>query len=116
MPTKTWKTVELKLAKILGGQRRGADFRDKFSGGGKSDIILDGFSIEVKHGKKMGWSLLLHALAQADINKDHEDDIPVAILHPEGMKYEDSLVTLKLSDFAKLIQSNEEPAALKIVL
>lgn len=111
-PTTTWKSAERKIAEILGGQRRGADFRN-LRGGGKSDIILPGFSVEVKHGKRMGWSLLTGALAQAETNREFPDDVPVAILHPERTPYENSYVILRLSDFTKMLQESPKFKELK---
>ena len=105
MPTKTWKTVERKVAGFFpGAQRRGADFRQKFRSGGKNDLIVNRFSVEIKHRKTVSWSMILAAIEQAVEAKENQDDIPVAVIHQEGQEYKDSVVFLRLEDFGKLIQ------------
>lgn len=116
MPTKTWKSIELKVAEYVGGKRRGADFRDKYSGGGKSDIILQGYSIEVKHSRRPTYGLMKGALEQANTNKE-EGEIPIAIIHKEGTGIEDCLVIISMQTLLGIIQkdvtTSEAPTDLK---
>jgi len=98
--TNTWKSVELRIAAILGGKRRGADTRS--DNAGKSDIIKPGWSVEVKHSKKPSFGLMLEAIDQAERNRPKPDDIPIAVIHKERQEYADSLVVMRLSTFSEL--------------
>jgi hypothetical protein len=99
MPPKTWKKTELEYARRLGGERRGAFVSDGF--GGKTDIILDGYAIEVKLSKKPNFGLMVNALKQAENNGD-EGDIPLAIIKKVGDRYDDGLVVMRFVEFEKL--------------
>jgi len=99
-PPKTWKHVEAEIARFWpGAKRRGADYGDK--NGGKNDILTSGWSIEVKHSRRPTWGLMTGAVAQAENNRDQPGDIPVAVIHPEGARYEDSLVVMSLREFSR---------------
>lgn len=99
MPTKTWKSVEAKIAAFWGGSRRGADYKKK-EGGGKNDVVgAPGWSIEIKHSKRPTFGLMVCAVAQAEANRDSEDEIPIAVIHKEGVQYKDSLVIMRLETF-----------------
>lgn len=104
-PSKTWKSVELKIARMIPGwKRRGADFGGRLSGG-HTDIIADGFAVEVKHTKRPTWGLINSALAQAADNADDNDDMPVAIIHKAGDEYKNSLVFMTMETFAEIVRS-----------
>lgn len=92
---KTWKSVEAKIANYFGGQRRGADFRNRFSAGGKNDVIgAEGWSIEIKHSSNPTYSLMAKALQQATNAKESDDEIPIVIVHPKGWDYDKSIVVV----------------------
>lgn len=100
-PPTTWKSVEAKIAAYWGGKRRGADFKKRTGPGGKNDVVdVPGWSIEVKHNKRPTWGLMVSAVSQAIGAKEQSDDIPVAVVHKLGDDYGNSLVIMRLSDFA----------------
>lgn len=105
MADKPWKQFERWIAKEVGGERRGADFTDPF-GRGKSDVILDGWSIECKLLKSPGWSHCEKAWKQASLSahiSSHKNpkptEIPVAFTAKVGSPYKNSTATIKLKDF-----------------
>lgn len=102
-PTKTWKKAELVIANYFGGQRRGADFRRGDTG--KNDVILPGWSIEIKHNKKPSLSLCKNAVNQATKSKENYLDIPVAVIHRAGDPYADSVVVMDFSEFSSLFMN-----------
>jgi hypothetical protein len=98
MSDKTWKKAERKIAEYWpGARRRGADFRGENAG--KSDLIMPGYSIEVKHSSRPTFGLMKTAVEQAELNQEKPDDIPVAVIHKKGEKYDDSLVIMTLKKF-----------------
>lgn len=100
-PTSTWKNAEREIAKWFpNGRRRGPDFKGE-SNAGKTDIVSDGWAIEVKHFKSPNWSRIVEAFKQAVTNKLNENDIPVAIIHKAGTPYKESLVVMTLEEFSK---------------
>lgn len=101
MSDKTWKATERKIAELLGGKRRGSDFRGDT--GGKTDIILPGFAIEVKQSKRPTFGLMVSAIEQAIRNREKPTDVSFAVIHKEGVEYKDSLVIMKLDEFIKQV-------------
>lgn len=106
--TDTWKKCEKEIAALLGGKRRGASFIHEKTDGtheivGNTDVILDGFAVEVKHSRRPTWALIRGALTQAGENKTHSADLPVAIIHKERDRYDDSLVIISIETFKALI-------------
>lgn len=100
MPPSTWKSIERKIANLFGGQRRGADYRNRFGSGGKNDITgVPGFSIEVKHAKSPTYGLIQSAVKQAKDNRDDQGDLPLAIIHKAYSKIGDSLVFVEIQDY-----------------
>lgn len=97
MPDKPWKQFERWIAKEVGGERRGADFVDRF-GRGKSDVILNGWSIECKLLKNPGWSHCEKAWEQASLSAQ-KFEIPVAFTAKAGSPYKNATATMKLRDF-----------------
>ena len=101
-PTKTWKSIEAKVAAYFGLVRRGADYGDR--NGGKNDAKNpDGtesetWSLEIKHGKRITYQLALDAIRQAERACTGTQE-PVAVLHREGEKIADSLVVQRLATF-----------------
>lgn len=100
-PTKTWKNAERKVLQYWGAKRRGAHTGQGFAGSGLPDNNddLKGWSIEIKHSKRPTFGLMQAAVVQARTNRIKPNDIPVAVVHKEGMEYGDSLVVMSLSDF-----------------
>jgi hypothetical protein len=68
--------------------------------GSAPDIKHPLYALEVKHGKQIP-ALLVKALKQA-VASVRGNQIPMVIMHPEGAKYEDSLVIIYLRDLDTL--------------
>ena len=92
---KDWKACERKVAALLGGRRIPVSGRGR---GDNPDIHHELFSIEVKSRKTIpAW--LEDAMRQAEASvKDGR--LPVVVLHQDRAPYAESLVVLRLSDFA----------------
>lgn len=111
MARKTWKNAESEIAEFYGSRRRGADTSIDNAGEtfsdlkrkGKSDILYPGASIEVKHGKHIGYGLLWDAVTQAIRNKTTEYEIAVAHIHKKNMMYRDCWTGLPIEDFDRLV-------------
>lgn len=96
-PPASWKAFELRIAKCLGGKRRGAYVSDGKRG--KSDIIKDGWSIECKFLGRPAYQQMKDACLQAERNAENELDIPIAIVKKKGERDKDSLVIMRLETF-----------------
>lgn len=106
MADKTWKAAERAISKWFpGSKRRGADFGD--TRGGKSDLVYPGYSIEIKHSARPTIGLMQAAVSQAERNREHASDIPLAVIHPKGHGYGDSLVVMRLSTFSEFFINSE---------
>lgn len=104
MADKLWKSAERKIASLLGGQRVPITGRQR---GSAPDIAHPTLSLEVKHRENFpAW--LLEALDQAEQSMVSESQIPLAILHQKGMKYEDCLAVMRLSDLIKLMEEKHD--------
>ena len=92
---KDWKACERKVAALLGGRRIPVSGRGR---GDNPDIHHELFSIEVKSRKTIpAW--LEDAMRQAEaLAKDER--LPVVVLHQDRTPYAESLVVLRLEDFA----------------
>ncbi len=96
-PTSTWKSVERRVAKALGGVRMGP-------GGDRADVRTTWLCVEVKQRKVLpDW--LTKALAQAR-KYARPEQLPIAVLHEAGAH--DSLVVMSLKDFQEWFGSKEE--------
>ena len=92
---KDWKQAERRIAKLLGGRRIPVTGRQR---GDVPDIEHDALSIEVKSRKALpAW--LLGALNQAQAASKN-GKVPVVVLHQDRAPYAESLVVLRLEDFA----------------
>ena len=92
---KDWKQAERRVAEILGGRRIPITGRQR---GDVPDIEHDALSIEVKSRKALpAW--LLGALSQAQAATKN-GKVPVVVLHQDRAPYAESLVMLRLEDFA----------------
>lgn len=98
-PTATWKAAERKIAEMIGGRRRGPDYRGENAG--KTDIVLKGWAVEVKHLATPIWSRIVAAVKQASRDRGHPDDIPVAIIHKAGTPYSECLVVMDINTFVE---------------
>ena len=97
----TWKALERKVAKLLGGAR------NPLSGGAsrhtRGDVIHDTLYVECKLRKRMAaWSLF----RETEILAKREGKMPVVVLKEKGKKGE--LVVLRLTDFVELIKNAKE--------
>lgn len=107
MTDTAWKAFERRIAAVFGGTRRGAYTGNGRSG--KSDIIIDGWSVECKLLSKPSFQDLLNAALQAERNMESERDIPVAIVKRKRDLDANALVVLRLETFrAWFIGAGEE--------
>ena len=92
----TWKHVERQIAAILGGERVPVTGRQR---GSAPDIEHPWLSLEVKHRKALpAW--MLDAMNQADASNDGTQ-LSAAVFHMKQMKYQDSVVMVRLTDFVE---------------
>ena len=96
MSDKSWKAWERRVAKMFGGERRGADYRS--ASGGKNDIIKEGWSIEVKLLSRPSFGQMSAAFDQA-VEASEPGDIPIAIIKKKFDLDENALVVMKLGEF-----------------
>ena len=96
MSDKSWKAWERRVAKMFGGERRGADYRS--ANGGKNDIIKEGWSIEVKLLSRPSFGQMSAAFDQA-VEASEPGDIPIAIIKKKFDLDENALVVMKLGEF-----------------
>jgi hypothetical protein len=90
MSNRLWKVSELKVSKLLGGQRAGAVGREG------ADVIHPHLSVEVKERRRLpDW--LLHAMAQAVGAADGR--LPMVVLHRAGDRYDDAMVIIRMRDW-----------------
>ncbi len=99
----TWKSVERSIARLFGGRRTGprgiavADVADH--------RYQSWLAIEIKHRKKLPqW--ILDALKQAELAAG-EHKLAMVVLHERRMRYKDSLVVLRLSDWIDWFEGND---------
>jgi len=97
MPDKSWKAWERVVARIFGGIRRGAYTGS--GGTGKSDVIVDGWSIECKLLSRPTYQQMVNACLQAEANAENPKDIPVAVVKKKYAKTGDALVIMRLEKF-----------------
>jgi truncated hemoglobin YjbI len=89
----TWKSVERRIAALLGGVRVPVSGRQR---GDSPDIAHDVFSIEVKHRET--WPDWLHdAMNQAE-ESQKDGQIPLVILHQKSQKFDQSYAIMRLCD------------------
>lgn len=99
VPDKSWKAWERRCAKLFpNGRRRGADTRGE--DGGKSDIICDGWSPEVKLLSRPSFSDLLSAARQAERNAQPLQ-VPIAVVKRKHDPDSDALVVMRWQTFAE---------------
>lgn len=92
--TNTWKAVERSIASLIGGKRVPVSGRQR---GESPDIAHNWLSIEVKHRRKLPkW---IHDALDQAIKSVRGNQLPVAILHQKGQRFNDAFVVVRLSDF-----------------
>ena len=92
---KDWKACERRVAELLGGKRVPVSGRTR---GDCPDIEHPTPSIECKSRKKLPiW--IENAMRQAEASA-RDGRLPVVVLHQDHRPYTESLVLLRLSDFA----------------
>jgi|GEM_PF-1540910 len=105
---RSWKALERKVARLLGGRRAGN------TGMPSPDVLHPLFSVEVKYRQRLP-SLLSAGMAQA---KRAEGKIPLLILKQRGQRGEYAVLEfqdlLTLLGSAGLNQQQEEPNELSI--
>ena len=96
---KSWKTCERQIAVLLGGRRVPVTGRSR---GDAPDVEHPTLSVEVKSRKRIpAW--LEEAMAQAEAAAK-QPQLPIAVLHQDGRRYQDALVVLRLKDFYKRLE------------
>ena len=96
---KDWKACERRIAELLGGRRVPVTGRQR---GDAPDIEHEALSIEVKSRKALpAW--LMGALEQAQ-TASKNGKMPVVVLHQDHRPYTESLILLRLSDFADYLK------------
>lgn len=97
MSDKSWKAWERRVATIFGGKRRGAYTGDGNTG--KTDIIVDGWGVEVKLLSRPTYQQMFDACTQAETNREKDTDIPIAVVKKKGARDNDALVIMRLEQF-----------------
>lgn len=108
--TDTWKSAEREIAKRLDpmvdlSREDGEPLVERVPVTGRTmgsapDIKHPWFGLEVKHGKSIPvFFTKAYKQAKAAVRKDQ---IPVVVFHPEGWRYDDCLVMVRLGDLPKL--------------
>ncbi len=96
---KDWKSCERKVATLLGGRRIPVSDRGR---GDAPDVEHKCLSVEVKSRKTIpAW--LEDAMRQAEASAK-DGRLPVVVLHQDHRGYTESLVLLRLSDFADYLK------------
>ena len=103
----SWKRVEREVAKTLGGERVPVPGRAR---GSEPDIEHSLFAIEVKTVKTID-ARTKKAFAQADAARDYckkktgKSKISLVVEHQDRTDYGDSVVKIRLKDFAELVET-----------
>jgi hypothetical protein len=65
----------------------------------KDSTVVPFFSVEVKHRKELpDW--MMEAMSQAVASMRNDTQLPLVVFHQKGQEYKDSVVMLRLKDFA----------------
>ena len=98
-PDKPWKAFERRVAKSIGGRRRGTDHTDSYE-----DVEHSIFSVECKLLAKVSYADFLAAAKQSERNAP-KDKIPIAILKKKQKRDSDALVVMRYETFLSHINS-----------
>lgn len=104
MTDRTWKAVERRVAKKLGGVRIALSGRSNM--GAIGDVQLVGYATEVKSGRQVpktvvAWLETIRGLATPG-------EIPILVLQPKSLK--EQIAVLTLTDFSRLIRRHDPGA------
>ena len=99
---KLWKSVERRVAEILGGIRVPVSGRQR---GDSPDVLHPMFSVEVKHREKMPY-WLFDAMIQDEASQRH-GQIPLVVLHENGMSIPMSFAIVRLADLVEIYRQVE---------
>ena len=105
---KTWKSNELRIAKLFGTQRN--PYSGSMSRQTSSDSLHEIFYLEMKDGKQSRpTNLWLDTVRKAK----RENKIPMVIQHAKQEKILDARITMKLGDFLRLTGLSTKEAELQ---
>ena len=96
MPDATWKAVERAVGRILGFIREGP------TGLAGADGITDTLVVQVKHRAdfpKYLWEWVDSIREVRDAQR-----MPIVVFHGKGMRYDHSLVIVRLDDFVEYVR------------
>ena len=94
-----WKACERRIAELLGGKRVPVSGRTR---GDCPDIEHSYLSIECKSRKKLpAW--IEDAMKQAEASAK-DGRLPMVVLHQDHTPYAESLIVLRLEDFADYLK------------
>jgi len=93
MTNKLWKSVERKVAELLGGKRVPVHS----TSGIKSDVDHEWLSIECK--ERQNPIRFLEKSMQQAVRNASENKLPIVVVHIKGSEYLSDYVILRLGDF-----------------
>lgn len=97
MTDKAWKATERKYCRMLGCERRGADYAD--FGGGKNDCADNcGYSAEIRHRKSFTFNEVRDQVRKAE-ERARFEQVPIAISHTPGDRLDDAIVSMSWKMF-----------------
>ena len=97
--SKNWKNVELQFARRFGVERN----QDTHG----PDFFTDRLSAEVKHRKSPAIQTVERWLKQS-IDNAIDGLLPILIVHRKRDRFDDAIVSMKMSHFLKLVNGDEE--------
>lgn len=105
MPNATWKAVEAAVAALFGTKRIPVAFHSQRADGGDGapDAETDKLAIQVKHSYR--FPAYLREWMRGITKNAHPGKVGIVVWHPKGARFTDSLVILRASDFAALVQA-----------
>lgn len=98
MPDAAWKAWEREVAARLGGRRRGQAGREA------SDLVLPGWSVEVKLRSRIGLAEIEEALAQAE-RAAAEGERAVAVLRQPRRPARTAIAVMRLETLAAIVEA-----------
>lgn len=106
----TWKSLERRLASLLGGERVPVTGRTGARGQETPDITHPIFAIEVKHRANGLPAWCVAARTQAHASRKPHHVAEVAIIHAKSQRLEDSAVIMPLSDLLEIQRRLDQAA------
>ena len=101
-----WKQAERRIASILGGVRFPVSGRRR---GDAPDVLHPRLSVEVKSRSKLpAW--IEEGMRQAESSSTN-GRVPVCVLHQDRRPYEEAVVLVRLSHFARNFTETREKGA-----